>query len=299
MSCARRHIVLLGGTGLLGGAIRRRCGVSRASGIGLSLLDARQAFREIAQAGTSDLVRRAYDSIDAPQDWILAAGIVDPKADSGRLAQVNAEFPARLFEILCEHAGERADAGPALRFVTFGSVLETRADIAQANPYIRSKWQLLRSWKRLSPAACVPWTHVQLHTLYGGGEPHPFMFLGQMYAALKGRQAFAMSHGTQLREYHHADDIAASLSAVLRDTGGGPQAIDLSSGQPVRLRDLAQRVFEHFGASDLLEIGALPTNQAEVYEPCHRPSKHLAACRDPVQGIIDWLESLGVARSGT
>ena len=299
MSCASRHIVLLGGTGLLGGAIRRKFRECRSSGTGISLLDSRQAFHEIAHAGTSGLVQRVRESGKFPQDWILASGIVDPKADSDLLLQVNAEIPARLFEILCEHARESADAVPALRFVTFGSVLEIRADIAHSNPYIRSKTQLLRSWKRLSPAPSVPWIHVQLHTLYGGDEPHPFMFLGQMYAALKGRHAFRMSHGTQLREYHHADDIAASLLAVLRDTGNRPEVIDLSSGQPVRLRDLARRVFEHFGASDLLEIGALPTNEAEVYEPCHHPSKYLVACRDPVQGIIDWMESLGVARIGT
>jgi len=291
--------VLLGGTGLLGSAIWQEFHDSRQSGTVTSPLDSRQTFHELKQGDYLSIIRRMHESAVLPQDWICAAGIVDPKANADLLAQVNADLPTRLFEILCEHRKESASTVPALRFVTFGSVLENRADVAHSNPYIRSKTQLLRSWKRLSPAASVPWVHVQLHTLYGGGEPHPFMFLGQMHAALKGRHAFRMSHGTQLREYHHADDIAASLLAVLRDTGDTPEVIDLSSGQPVRLRDLARRVFEHFGASHLLEIGALPTNEAEVYEPCQQPSKGLMACRDPVQGIIDWLESLGIARIRT
>ena len=120
-----------------------------------------------------------------------------------------------------------------------------------------------------------------------------------MRPALKVRRVFAMSHGSQLREYHHADDIAQSLCALLDDAAQESETIDLSSGRPVRLRDLASRVFRHFGASDLLEIGALPVQEAEVYEPCYQPSKYLAACRDPLQGIIDWLETLGIVRIKT
>lgn len=294
MSCASRHIVLLGGTGLLGSAIRLEFSDSRRSGTDTSLLDSRQTFDELKHGDTLGIVRRVHGSTGLSQDWICASGIVDPNADPNLLVQVNADLPARLFEILCEHCNDGASSVPALRFVTIGSFLENRDDIAHSNPYINSKAQLLRSWKRLSPAAPIPWIHVQLHTLYGGCEPHPFMFLGQMHAALKGRRAFPMSHGTQLREYHHADDIATSLFALLQNTGDRPEIVDLSSGQPVRLRDLAHHIFQHFGVSQLLEIGSLPTDEAEVYEPCYRLSKHLVACRDPIQGIIDWLESLGI-----
>lgn len=297
MSLTGRHSVLLGGTGLLGGAVRRRFGGCRPAESGLSLLDSHRVFDEIAATGFSDSVRGVHDSVDVPQDWILATGIVDPKADANRLRRVNAALPTRLYQILCEDGAHRSQGPASHRFVTFGSVLENRDDIARSNPYIASKRELLQSWRSLSPQGAVPWIHVQLHTLYGGGVPHPFMFLGQMYAALKQRRPFAMSQGNQFREYHHADDIAACLSAILEDLEAGPKLEDLSSGRPVRLRDLAERIFGHFGVPDLLEVGALSAENAEVYEPCYQPSKYLVTCRDPAQGIIEWLDSLGIARA--
>jgi len=119
-----------------------------------------------------------------------------------------------------------------------------------------------------------------------------------MLAALTSKTNFRMSGGIQLREYHHVADIARSVVGFLNTHEETALPLTLSSGEPVRLRDLACAVFNHFEANDLLTIGARPVADAEVYESEHQRSGHLIAYRDPCAGVIDWFESLGV-QSGT
>ena len=227
MSCASRHIVLLGSTGLLSRAIQKQFHTRSGSDAGLTVADSRRIFHEVMHSDSRTIVRLLREKSDQAQDWICASGIVDPRVDRGLLLQVNAEFPARLFQTLCQHSKDDEGFFQILRFITIGSVLENREDIGHINPYIHSKAQLLRSWQRLSSKAPFAWLHVQLHTLYGGGEPHPFMFLGQMLAALKKRQPFPMSEGIQLREYHHVEDISESLLAVQRGSGDQSELLEL------------------------------------------------------------------------
>ena len=105
-----------------------------------------------------------------------------------------------------------------------------------------------------------------------------------------------MSGGTQLREYHHVQDIADSiLSFLSRD--GRDRMIELSSGEPVRLRDLASAVFKYFDEFELLEIGSKVHSQGEVFESIYQRSPYLTASRDSIEGVIYWFKKLNVARS--
>ncbi|WGS19156.1 MULTISPECIES: NAD-dependent epimerase/dehydratase family protein [unclassified Bradyrhizobium] len=77
--------------------------------------------------------------------------------------------------------------------------------------------------------------HIRMHTLYGGGPPSGHIFLGQMRDAIARKAQFEISHGTQLREYHHvADDVSAIIHLLQSDING---AFDLNHGQPIRLCD--------------------------------------------------------------
>jgi nucleoside-diphosphate-sugar epimerase len=102
-----------------------------------------------------------------------------------------------------------------------------------------------------------------------------------------------MSSGDQLREYHHADDIAASLSALLEKEWTFGPTIEISSGKPVKLGDLAQAVFRAFKKEKLLKIGALPKVSGEVIQDSYErsPDWLLVAERDPIAGVIDSIRA--------
>jgi nucleoside-diphosphate-sugar epimerase len=143
-----------------------------------------------------------------------------------------------------------------------------------------------------SAGGALHWCHIRLHTLYGGSKrPHPFMFAGQMFDALARKEPFKMSGGAQLREYHHVEDIATSVLAFLAGSHD-QKIIELSSGQPIRLRDLASAVFRYFDAASLLEIGARIHSNGEVFDNTYERSPYLAASREPIDGLIAWFKKL-------
>jgi nucleoside-diphosphate-sugar epimerase len=288
-----RQAVLIGATGFLGRAIEACIRKDATCFSSLVIAD----HRHLMPALLHDSSRSDVPHLDSElaQDWIVATGIVDPRRDPADLLRANVEFPVRLFERL--GTGNRPGRR---RLVTFGSVLENRSDLATGNPYLESKAQLLQAWKELNGGSPVPWLHLQLHTVYGGSKPpHSFMFMGQMFSALLSQSVFAMSTGEQLREYHHVDDIAESTVALLCRDPVRSRVLNLSSGRPVRLRDLASGVFAHFAAQDLLLVGAKPLAQAEIFESPYCRSPELVAGREPCQGVIRWFESLGIRSAPT
>jgi nucleoside-diphosphate-sugar epimerase len=291
-------VLLLGERGLLGSAISRRFAppgridVSAPPCIGV---DPRATFDALLggnDAAIDDTVARGGER----QDWIVAAGAIDPRSDAALLDAVNAEAPLLLLQALDRAATAHGRAPGAVRLVTFGSILEDRAEIAAVNPYIRSKARLVEHFQRRRQSAAagpVAWHHIRLHTLYGLRPPPPFMFLGQMEAALRARQPFAMSAGQQLREYHHAEDVADNVLAYLARASAPSDSIALSSGRAIALGTLAATIFAHFGASDLLRVGAVAAQQGEVFAAAER-SPHVIADRDAAEGIIAWLEDIGI-----
>lgn len=286
MNGANRNAVLIGQSGFLGTALR-------------AAIEARSGTRvELASGGFVRQVlegngHQAVSSLLVPgvaQDWICAVGIVDPGVDPAVIEAINVEFPRRLYALL----GNLAPPG-GIRLVTIGSVLESHRALASSNAYLASK---SRMFEALSGAGdALRWHHIRLHTLYGGSKrPHPFMFAGQMFEALIRKERFRMSGGAQLREYHHVQDIAESICSFLSGDSQD-RMIELSSAEPIRLRDLASAVFKYFNEIDLLEIGSKIHSHGEVFESVHQRSPYLAASRDPIEGVICWFKKLNVVRS--
>ena len=59
-----------------------------------------------------------------------------------------------------------------------------------------------------------------------------------------------------MRDVVHVEDAAWAIWAVARSAHVGP--VNVASGVPVRVVDIAQEIAGIVGRSDLLEVGALP-----------------------------------------
>ncbi|MBL0211799.1 MAG: NAD-dependent epimerase/dehydratase family protein [Holophagaceae bacterium] len=228
---------------------------------------------------------------DRPCDVLFASGLTDPNEGAARLRRANVEFVQRVVA-----AAQGLDA----RFLTFGTIQEHFPNLCATNPYLDSKLEL-GGWMAVqagNPRAAGRFLHLRLHTLYGG-EPKPHMFIGQIVRSLRDQTVFRMSSGDQLREYHHADDVALGVRNLLqRDWSDLPgPSLDLNSGEPLRLADLARGIFTAFGAAGLLEIGALERpaqeNTREVFP--RSPEWLLPASREPLSGVVEQLLSRGKA----
>lgn len=299
------QIHIIGNSGLLGSALAERASSLdmyrdlRAGSCCVSI-DGRELLEWLSTC-YEEKVDALVAATGPRQDWVYAVGVIDPSVDADELDWVNNAAPGRLLEVLERVAQQRQLAAGSLRLITVGSALEDRAEIVAANSYMRSRANLfarfLRHQDDVSEHA-VEWSHIRLHTLYGRRRPPPFMFLGQMEAALRKGMKFAMSSGQQLREYHHADDVAENILTYLGDESARTKTdlLVLSNGRPIRIGELASRVFEHFGRSDLLQIGAVSAQPGEVYQVGFPRSPYVVADRDAVEGIVAWLADLGIEK---
>jgi len=272
-------IFVIGGRGRLGKAIARQYGPGEAVCV----------ERTVYQDWTEQHAQASIDAFFAPlagkdATVFVTSGLLDPKLSPDDIWKVNVELPCNIVEAGCRHG---------VRVTTFGTVME--ALLADHNPYVRSKVALGRYIADKAAAGAVV-SHVRVHTLYGGGAPSPFMFLGQLFAALEQGTPFKMTLGKQLREYHHVDDDARAIRHL--DEAGTTGVLDLSHGAPVSLADLAQAVFGAFGAPGQLHIGALPEPREENYGTVFARSPLVAQLpfRDTLPAVVAYLEQCGAAR---
>jgi len=271
-----RKVVLFGARGLLG------------SGIARALAGRTVTALHWDQAGNLDPSSDSFAALCENADLVFANGITDPNRSESEIEASNLKFPIRVIQALEASKG----AGRA-RYLTFGTIQEHFPEACRANPYLRSKLNLGQwmSSRLREQAVRGRYAHIQLHTLYGR-EPKPYSFLGQILKALRGGGDFTMSAGEQLREYHHVDDIAHAIANLMvRDWTDLPVPLDLSSGDPIRLADLAREIFVAMGREKSLKVGALATPPGENREKIFERSPYFAESRATIPGVIASLRA--------
>ncbi|WP_218510923.1 NAD(P)-dependent oxidoreductase [Variovorax sp. dw_308] len=265
---------VIGARGRLGRAIRD----SRSTGE-IVPLD-RSIYEDWWKVDASAAVARFFEAAPPGSVVLVVAGLLDPALPRSEHQRINVELPARIIEGAC---------AAGLRVVTFGTVMERLRE--HSNAYISSKAELGRLVAERA-AAGDPVMHLQLHTLYGVGEPVPFMFLGQLCNALRNGRPFEMSPGRQLREYHHVHDDVDAIHALLEIRAAGVMA--LSHGAPCTLRELASHVFTSVQRPNLLHIGARPEppddNYATVLE--RPPTLGHIHFRPALQGVSSYVQAV-------
>jgi nucleoside-diphosphate-sugar epimerase len=268
--------LVIGARGRLGGAL-----VSHLSGEETVALE-RSVYSAWTQPGAAENVTNVLKSFAAgPHTIFVAAGITDPKRPSEEHNQVNLNLPQNVIE---------GASRLGLRVITFGTIMEEVVGRTGENPYYDSKMRL-SDYVRKSADDAADVLHIRIHTLYGGGPPERFMFLGQLLDAVRRRETFKMSAGDQLREYHHVDDDVTAISLLANSTIKG--FVNLSHGVPVRLRELATYVCGRFDCLDRLQIGALPTSGNENYDRLFEPLSIPGGVkfRETLPAVFDYMKS--------
>jgi nucleoside-diphosphate-sugar epimerase len=239
----------------------------------------RSIYENWSQPGVADQVSRYFDKCSMEGATVfVASGLLDPKLSREDLLRVNYHLPKNLID---------GAAKLGIKIITFGTVMEGL--LQSKNPYIQTKIELA---EYISTAAATgsPVIHLQIHTLYGVGQPSPFMFLGQVLATIRDNVQFKMTSGRQLREYHHLVDEAKAIRKIADSALSG--IVNVSHGEPLTLKIIADGVFQALGRDDLLRVGALPEPPEENYEKILNPTEMLqqVAFRDSLPAIIQYMK---------
>lgn len=267
---------VLGSNGRLGQAIVMSLPADRVTA------PARSVYAEWCHEDAADLVARFLEgSASSVGAVYVAAGLIDPNRSGDEHQRVN--------YLLARNVIEGATK-LGFKVVTFGTVMEAAVGKRTTNPYFLSKIKLGNFVDDFTGNSDLV-LHVRIHTIFGGGLPDRFMFLGQILHSLVTHSEFKMSPGTQLREYHHLDDEVAAIAKLLES--GATGVIDLSHNAPVTLKDMADYIFDAFKCPELLRVGALPEPVNDNYKMIFERPCALAgmAFRETLPALVDYLRA--------
>jgi len=97
--------------------------------------------------------------------------------------------------------------------------------------------------------------------LYGPNE-HPQRLVSSVIRALLRGEPAPCSHGRQIRDYMHVQDVADGLACVLDADLQG--AVNVSSAQATTLREIVLAAGRLVGRPELVQLGALPARANDV-----------------------------------
>ena len=132
-----------------------------------------------------------------------------------------------------------------------------------------------------------------------GPHDSPVRFVPSLVRDLNAGRSARCTSGSHVRDFLHVSDAAAALVALLRSEVTG--AVNIASGIPVRLADVAEGVARRLGRPELLTIDDGPSEHALVVANVARlrdevgwtPSRDLSAALDDT---VAWWRSDAAAQ---
>jgi nucleoside-diphosphate-sugar epimerase len=96
--------------------------------------------------------------------------------------------------------------------------------------------------------------------LYGPYEPSSRFVPSVTRSLLRGDEA-KCTHGRQVRDFMHVEDVARAFVMLLNSDLEGP--INIASGIPVSIGDVATMIAKETKSPELLRLGAVPASESE------------------------------------
>jgi nucleoside-diphosphate-sugar epimerase len=101
----------------------------------------------------------------------------------------------------------------------------------------------------------------RIFLLYGSSESEGRLIPATARALLEGRPALC-THGQQVRDFLHVEDVAGALVRILTSGVSGP--VNIGSGERVSIAQAVNELARRAGRTDLLRLGALPPREDDV-----------------------------------
>lgn len=157
------------------------------------------------------------------------------------------------------------------RVVTAGSGFEydwrygyCTEGITPTNPgtvYGRSKHALHVAQEALAEATGLSSAWGRIFWIYGPRES-PNRLVPAVIIPLLQAEAARCSHGMQVRDFLHVEDVADALVTLLDSVVTGP--VNIASGEPVRIKDVVLKIADLIGEPAQVHLGAIPAQPHEA-----------------------------------
>jgi dTDP-6-deoxy-L-talose 4-dehydrogenase (NAD+) len=260
-------IALTGATGFVGRQILRflaerghnvrlivRVGKGRALDVGAStveLVNTTDLFAESIERlcdmleGIDTLIHAAWYA--EPGKYLTSPLNVDCLNGSIRLAQAFQMSGGRRFVGVGSCAEYDLDAG----------VLKTVTPLRPGTLYAACKASAYLVLSHLLPSEKIEFVWCRLFYLFGEGED-PRRLVPYLHQQLSAGVPVELTSGNQIRDFLDVRVAGAMIAETAIGNYQGP--INICSGVPVTVRQLAERIADEYGRRDLLRFGVRPDN---------------------------------------
>jgi len=259
------RVLLTGATGFVG---RQVLNALRERGV---------AVRAVIREGTEARLAAAIEDIVATPDlfaenaawWARACADIDIAIHAAWFAEPGSYLHSPKNKACLAGTLELAEGvarAGVRRFVGIGTCFEydlaagalsVDTPLKPATPYAEAKAAAFTALSRMFAEQGIAFAWCRLFYLYGEGEDERRLvpYLRKRLAA--GEQA-ELSSGTQVRDYLDVCEAGRMIADVALGSVQGP--VNICSGIPVTVRELAGRIADEYGRRDLLRFSARPDN---------------------------------------
>jgi nucleoside-diphosphate-sugar epimerase len=150
--------------------------------------------------------------------------------------------------------------GTCFEYDLSAGILSTETPINPLTPYAGSKAALFMGLSRWLPEVSVDFAWCRLFYLYGEGEDSRRL-VPYLSSKLEKAEVAELTNGEQVRDYLDITIAAEMIVDCALGELNGP--INICSGVPLSIRQLAESIADEYGRRDLLNFGARPDNSFE------------------------------------
>lgn len=185
-----------------------------------------------------------------------------------------------LVEAFCLSGGSRVvGVGTCAEYDwRYGLLVEGETPELPASLYGSAKLAAGTNGAALAAARGVEFSWARIFFPYGPGEP-AIRFIPHVITSLLQGKPARCTHGGQFRDFLHVADVGTALAGLLDANLCGP--VNIGSGVPVKLGDIASRLAVALGRPELLIQGTVP-------ESGNSPRMVLASTARFAEGV-EWV----------
>jgi nucleoside-diphosphate-sugar epimerase len=136
-------------------------------------------------------------------------------------------------------------------------MLSVETPLKPLTTYAGAKAAAYMALSQWLPSQALEFAWCRLFYLYGEGE-HARRLVPYLRAKLAAGEPAELTRGNQIRDFIDVREAGRLIAEVAIGTVQGP--INICSGIPITVKQLAENIADEYGRSDLLRFGARPDN---------------------------------------
>ena len=155
--------------------------------------------------------------------------------------------------------------GTCAEYDLSNGLLSVETPLKPTTPYAASKaatWFALSQWL---PTQDVAFVWCRLFYLYGEGEDKRRL-VPYLRAKLQAGEIAELTSGKQVRDFLDVKEAGRRIVEVALSDIQGP--INICSGIPITVREMAEKIADEYGRRELLSFGARPDNLFDPISSC-------------------------------